>query len=648
MRVSLDGAMARAILIHRMCGIAGWRTDRAYGGVGIHRILELIKHRGPDDSGNFTYAGWEVGVTRLAIQDPERGRQPMTSSDGRWSMVFNGEIYNFRHIRDRLVARGWWLRTGTDTEVLLESIAADGVVATLGTIEGMFAFAAVDRMTGDLWLARDRFGEKPLYVDRRAGSFAFCSELYPLMVEARARKAISWKGLISTFRYGYPWPGTTAIEGIHEVLPAQWVRRSVQGRELSGFYWRPPDRTDEEPGSLQKCGDTLVSLLDRSVESCLVADVPLGLFLSGGIDSGAVAASAVRVRPDIRAVTIGFEDADYDERSKTRKTAAHLGIALEESVGAFGSFSPSTFSSILRHYGQPFDDTSAVPTRTVSRIARRHFKVVLSGDGGDELLGGYLSHLRAVRLSNLPDCKPFTWLALSIASGLGHRNCLGAVERALLLYGSVQGGELAHAMSGVFSDHQVLKLFAGTPGERESKDHLQQASDEARLIWKSTKDPVLALSLFQIRHSLPQDILKKVDRMSMSESLEVRSPLLNPRFAAYALSLPGCLKVHEGLGKFVLRRALASRLPPEVLRAPKRGFAMPVRRWMGDVFWKELALEVDHFKKVRANELNVGFLEDQVQRDTRRCRSANDYRAIHRSVLIYAFLRWRRTLLAAQ
>lgn len=628
-----------------MCGVAGIRAKSPPEEGRVPAMLRLLSHRGPDDSGVLGAEGWVLGMTRLAILDVEHGRQPMTSADGAWSLVFNGEIYNFREIRALLEGRGVRLRTACDTEVLLESIAADGVVATLGRLEGMFAFAALDRSRGDLWLARDRFGEKPLFLDRRAGGFAFCSELSPLLQVGPAAKAVSWKGIASIFRYGYPWPGYTAVDQVRELLPAQWLRRSRDGREESGIYWHPPTEIDEQAGSLETCGERLLSLLDRSVEQRLVADVPLGLFLSGGIDSGAIAASAARHRPDIRAVTIGFDDADYDERPLARKTAQHLGISLEESVDKLGSFTPTIFDSILAHHGQPFEDTSAVPTRTVSKIARSRFKVVLSGDGGDELLGGYLSHRRCFRLSRLPGTGALESLARSLSNGLGGLDRLEKVERAISLYGAYRGGDLPHAMAGVFSDRQVRRLFRNSPGEREAEQHLGEALEDARRLWKSAKDPILALSLFQLRHSLPQDMLTKVDRMSMAESLEVRAPFLDAAFATYALSLPARLKVDWRLGKLVFRAALSSRLPSEVLRAPKRGFAMPVRTWLGESFWRELEREVAEYAREGGNELDPSVLEDQVRRDRSSCGRSNNYRALHRSILIYSFLRWRQKFL---
>jgi len=628
-----------------VCGIAG--ADRRAldaGGSDISKMLGMLQHRGPDDSGEWRGVTWRLGMVRLAIIDPRRGLQPMTSADGRWCLVLNGEIYNFGRLRAELASRGVRFRTASDTEVLLELIAERGVPGALAAAEGMFSFAAVDILAGDLWLARDRFGEKPLYVDRRDG-FAFCSELAPLVLTARSARRPSARGLAALLRAGYPWPGISAVEGISELRPGTWLRRSSAGAEESGHYWDLPDRVDEECGPAERCGSQILALLDASVRERLVADVPVGLFLSGGIDSSAIAASAVRATSSIAAVTVGFDDAAHDERPLARQTAARLGIELHEESAQTGSFSEVVVDELLQHFGQPFHDTSAIPTRSVSRAARRHFRVVLSGDGGDELFGGYLSHLRTDRLRRLGG----GWLGARASGVLSrmlpdHGRWEG-VQRAFQLNGAVPTGLLPHSMEGLFNDDALLDLFRATPWEREARDQIDAMREESRRLWQGVKDPLLAMSLHELRVSLPQDILTKVDRMSMAESLEVRAPFLDSRLAAYALALPGHLKVRGGLGKRVLREALAGRLPQPVLAAPKRGFTLPVSRWLGERFWTALRQEVDAYARDPEAELNRVALERQVRADTERCQRHDSYRALHRSFLLYTFFRWRRCIL---
>jgi asparagine synthase (glutamine-hydrolysing) len=629
-----------------MCGIAG-ALDTEGAVAAVSAMLEGIRHRGPDDGGQWLGAGWSIGMRRLAIMDPGHGRQPMLSRNRRWVLVFNGEIYNFRRLRSDLMRAGAMFVTQTDTEVLLELIAQHGVLETLTRIEGMFAIAAVDILTGDLWLARDRFGEKPLHVDRRGGRFSFCSELWPLLADRTAPPPrVSPRGLMSILRFGQPWPGTTAVEGVGELRPGEWLRRARSGDESSGTYWSPPDRIDEAAGSLKRCGDRLIELLDQSVRDRLVADVPLGLFLSGGIDSGAVASSAARERPDIHAVTVGFDVRGYDETPLARATALRLGIALSVERGTLPAFSRQMFDELLLHHGQPFADTSAVPTRVVSRAARQHFKVVLSGDGGDELLGGYSSHARQVRIARWGGGR----LGAAVAGSLRHLaggRAGDRIDRGLGLVASLPRGLLPHVMAGLFSDEMLAELVVGMPWARETSEHLEEAKDDCRRLSASVPDACLALSLYQLRHSLPQDILTKVDRMSMAESLEVRAPFLDSRLASYALSLPPHIKLRGEVGKHALREALRTRLPGEVIAAPKRGFAMPVREWLGGTFWDELRQEVEAYAGVRDPELAPAALTHRTGLDEKRCRALYDYRALHRSVLLYSFLRWRRLLVGA-
>jgi len=628
-----------------MCGIAGTTVASVFDR-SVDAMLDGIRHRGPDDGGTWRGCGYSLGMRRLAIMDPGHAKQPMLTQDGRWVLVFNGEIYNFRRLREHL-GPGVHFSTTSDTEVLLELIAQRGVVDALRGLEGMFAFAALDTHSQDLWLARDRFGEKPLYLDRREGRFAFCSELWPLLVaQAAPRPAVSPSGLMSILRFGHPWPGTTAVEGVTELLPAQWLCRAKDGTERLGTYWTPPDRVDEAAGSVERCGARLLELLDASVRDRLVADVPVGLFLSGGIDSGAVAGSAALVRGDIHAVTVGFDAGDYDETPLSRATASHVGLELTVERGTITPFSTNQFADLLIHYGQPFADTSAVPTRVVSRAARRHFKVVLSGDGGDELLAGYIAHTRQARLQMLRG--PVPGLTAGVLERALPPFFPESIERAVGLVASTHQGLLPHAMAGVFSDRATAALVAGTAWERPTLAFLEQARESCRELTSKIADPCLALSLYQLRHSLPQDILTKVDRMSMAESLEVRSPFLDSTLASYALALPAHLKVHGQVGKWVLRTALEARLPAAVLRAPKRGFSLPVRKWLGAPFWWSLRDEVAAYSRAGANELNTAALTRRVSRDERRCRSKNDFRALHRAVLLYGFLRWRRMLAEAR
>ncbi|HEU4879637.1 MAG TPA: asparagine synthase C-terminal domain-containing protein, partial [Gemmatimonadaceae bacterium] len=354
-------------------------------------------------------------------------------------------------------------------------------------------------------------------------------------------------------------------------------------------------------------------------------------------------AAAHRSRPDLHAVTVGFDVAAYDERPLARLTARQVGITLDEELGATQPFSPDAIDEALRHHGQPFQDTSAFPTRAVSRAARRHFKVVLSGDGGDELFSGYLANLRTAKLRQLGGGSLGGKISGGLAALVSEFGKGESLKRALTLNSAKGDGLLPHVMEGVFTDAAVLSLFEGTPWEREARHRIGAMRDRSRVLWKEAREPNLAMSLFQLEQSLPQDILTKVDRMSMAESLEVRSAFLDSKLATYALSLPARFKVTGAMGKLVLREALRERLPQEVLAAPKRGFNLPVRDWLGRSFWNELLREVADYAADSAAEMNTKAIATIVRADELRCRETNSYRALHRAFLLYTFFRWRRS-----
>jgi asparagine synthase (glutamine-hydrolysing) len=555
----------------------------------------------------------------------------------------NGEIYNFLRLRDSLIHSGIALRTRNDAEVLVELIAQRGVPKTLEAIEGMFAFAAVDTGTDELWLARDRFGEKPLFVSRRDSQFGFCSELTPL-VRTHGCNRPSAKGVISILRYGYPWPGSTAVEGISELQPAQWMRRDARGQESSGFYWQPTRSIDEEAGSTERCGKKILELLNNSVQERLVSDVPIGLFLSGGIDSGAVACAARELGSNLEAVTVGFSQEKYDERPLARMTAKHLQINLHEEIGTTDGFSPELVDELVSHYGQPFADTSAVPTRVVSQVARKHFKVVLSGDGGDELFCGYPSSGRTVTFTRWGGGSVGGKLSSLAERFFGASGRFESLNRGFKLNASLSQGLFAHTMDGMFTDEQILALVDGGPWEKQGSELLETTREECRAEWRSTNDPILALSLHQVRTTLPQDMLMKVDRMSMAASLEVRAPFLDSRLANYALSLPAHVKMRGTLGKHVLRESLRGHLPNPVLDAPKRGFSLPLSKWLDQSFWRELDREMNAYQQDSTAEMNAAALMRQLKADSAYCRKSESYRAFHRAWLVYTFFRWRRAL----
>jgi asparagine synthase (glutamine-hydrolysing) len=626
-----------------MCGIAGLqifpcRQDETR----VSRMLHSMRYRGPDGEGQTKSGNWQIGAVRLSVIDVKNGNQPFASANGRWILVMNGEIYNHVELRVALAKGGVQFKSSSDTEVLVELIAQHGVLKALELIEGMFGLAAVDSRTGELWLARDRFGEKPLFIDRRNQSFAFSSELTPLLITGDATPRPSVIGVVSVLRFGYPWPGSSAVDGIAELRPGQWLKRTATGHETSGFYWKLPNQIDEQVGPTGRCEQKFLDLLAQSVSRRLNADVPLGLFLSGGIDSAAVAEAASRLKPALSAVTMGFTGARYDERPLARVTASTLGLNLHEELSNRQGFSPEIVDDLLFHYGQPFGDTSAIPTRELARAARPHFKVALSGDGGDELFGGYLSFQRLRQLQMFGGGKLGRLGSGYVLEAMPFSGNWESGRRALRLNAALRAGLYGYTFDGVFDDCHILSLLKDTSWEILGRENLAAFRQEAVTIWTQAKDPLLALSSHLLSTSLPQDMLMKMDRMSMAESLEVRAPLLDSKLATFALSLPAHLKMPWMTGKVLMRRSLQGRIPSRVLTNPKRGFDLPLKKWLGNNFWPALHSEIERYKSDPSAELNVDELERLVLREELQCRGGSSFRSIHRVWLIYVFLRWRR------
>ncbi len=579
-----------------MCGIGGlWRgRPTAPGELGgaAARVRRILAHRGPDDSGQWAdaEAGLVLAHTRLAVRGlgPE-GAQPMRSHSGRTLMVFNGEIYNDDRLRSLVDARGarQW-RGRCDTETFLESLEAFGPERALKTADGMFAFAAWDRATRELIVGRDRFGEKPLYYGRIDGSFLFASE--PAVLEALAGRLpeIDPAALGDFLQRGYIPAPRSIYRGVGKLPPGSFLRiGDPAGGELTARrYWDPIEAAREaraQPfqGGYEDAVRELASLMERSCASRTAADVPLGLFLSGGIDSSLVACATLRgASAGLETFSVGSPDPDYDESGHARGIAAALGTRHSEIV-----LEPAavldTVARLGRIYSEPFADASAIPTLAVSRLARGSVKVALSGDGGDELFGGYNRHARA----------PLLWRAIAPLP-VGLRPPLAALLRRL-------AGRLRDRPAG--PEQRLVRAVARSSAPAMHLEKLAASLEAAsfaefyRLLASSGEaaadplDAAEALAGFRpaeyamlqdTLHYLPDDILVKVDRASMHSGLEVRSPFLSPELFGFAWSLPQEFRIRGGVGKRILRDALAAYLPRRLFERPKQGFAIPLDGWL--------------------------------------------------------------------
>lgn len=578
-----------------MCGICG---EFAFGGApadpaGLAAMRAALSHRGPDDAGSLVAGSLGLGHTRLAIIDlSPRGRQPMTDGDGRVAIVFNGEIYNYAALREELAASGAHFASDTDTEVAASALAQWDVDA-LPRFIGMFALAVYDTRRRSLLLARDRLGVKPLYYAAMPERFLFASEPRAILAHPTYTPRVERKALASFLQCGY-FPGEdTIFTGIRKLPPGSWMRLGAQGIEATGRYWSLGDiRRGSFTGSFDDAADALRPLLAEAFAHRLVADVPVGLFLSGGVDSALVASILRHDRQTaLHSFTIGFASPEFDEANSAQVLSERLGLPHNmrriDATTAQGAV-----HDLYAVYDEPFGDPSAIPTCLLSRLAREHVKVALSADGGDELFCGYTGHVRYPglygRLRVLPPGlrRSLAGLIRSLPWHLllpGSKSRVGQVRtdrlsRLARLLGARNPRELliAYAARGFFNKEATalagLAKATLPPGFCEAARTLDHAANPDEL--------TDMLMRHDVRFWLPDDILVKVDRASMHLGLECRDPLLDHRVAAFAASLPMDYLCGDGVQKRILRRLLADLGSPDLAGAPKRGFDIPLREWL--------------------------------------------------------------------
>jgi asparagine synthase (glutamine-hydrolysing) len=583
-----------------MCGFAGFlcmKQPRAEADTRtvVEAMASAIRHRGPDDAGAWVdaEAGIALGHRRLSILDlSTAGHQPMASHDGRYIVVFNGEIYNFAAIRDRLLAHGCSLRGECDTEVLVEAIAAWGVRATVEHAVGMFAFVVWDRSERVLTLARDRMGEKPLYYGWAGSTLLFGSELKALRRHPDWSGEVDREALTLFMRHNYVPAPLTIYRGIRKLPPActvQFLLGAAGELPAPEPYWMLSGERQELLSGIATESDTsavdaLEQLLRDAVRLQMVADVPVGAFLSGGIDSSTVVAlmQAESSRP-VRTFTIGVHDSARDEAPAARAVAQHLGtdhtelyVTPEDALG--------TIPQLSTIYDEPFADSSQIPTLLVSRLARCKVTVALSGDGGDELFGGYPRYVRGPRLARLLEKVP-----LSLRRGIGTALLSAPIACGLQAVGRRDGGAFSERLMRL---GEVLRTESPLGVHRALLTNWVRPTDVVR----NGSEPATALTdprTFSTSRNLaermlyvdsvtylPDDLLVKVDRASMAVSLETRLPLLDHRLVEFAWNLPWHMKVREGQQKWILRQILFRHVPEKLVDRPKRGFGVPLGPWL--------------------------------------------------------------------
>ena len=556
-----------------MCGIAGFvLLDGAAQRARVHGMCEQIRHRGPDDEGVYVDRGCGIGMRRLSIIDLSTGHQPMSNEDGSVWIVFNGEIYEYKELRAELMARGHKFQTASDTETIIHLYEEEGVEG-LKRLRGMFAFAIWDARQNRLLLARDRVGKKPLYYAVLPGGIYFGSELSCLR-EAGVPMETDAEALRLYFQFNYIPDPLTAYRAVRRVPAGGWLTYE-RGTVKQGRYWQMPVPVAEAaPGFTHAEAVSRVrEKFDEAVRIRMIADVPLGAFLSGGIDSSSVVASMARQsREPIKTFSIGFEESRFNELPYAKMVAEKYGtdhheiVVRPDSIGIIRKFT--------KHFGEPFADSSAIPTFIVSEFAARHVKVALSGDGGDELFGGYTSLQEVQRLAafdKVPQSarRLMSWISARLPYAAYGKNYLYMLGR--------RSGLDRYFAFNYAPFHMRLRLLRPEYMLPAESGFLARALPHCIL-------PAEAGTLAQVMYweataNLTGDMLVKVDRMSMANSLEVRSPLLDHELIELAATIPHAWKMAGGQGKRILLDAVGDRLPPALLNRPKWGFGVPLADW---------------------------------------------------------------------
>jgi asparagine synthase (glutamine-hydrolysing) len=588
-----------------MCGLAGILTAARFGAeeLAMHaeRMIAPLVHRGPDDSGVWMEAqtGIALGFRRLAIVDlSPHGHQPMSSPSGRFVMVFNGELYNFRDLRRELENRGHRFRGHSDTEVILAAFDEWGIDAAVRRFIGMFAIAVWDARKRELSLMRDRIGKKPLYVYSEPGLITFGSELKALIAGPSFDREIDRAALAAYLRYLYvPAPKSIFARAI-KLRPAHILTVSNATLPLPPPrpYWSLREAALEglaNPlrGSEDEAIDALDAQLTDAVTCRLHSDVPLGALLSGGIDSSVIVAMMQEAshRP-VKTYTIGFTDESFDESPHAARVAQHLGTEHTE-LRLSGEDACSLVPRLADVFDEPLADPSQLPTLLVSQLARRHVAVALCGDGGDELLGGYNRYVYGTRMLPRINALPLA-IRQSVAAGIG-RVPVAAMDRFHRVAAAVvpmaaeqRFGERVHKIGTLMGARSVGGMYCSLLSAWQQPEQLVVngwPGDDPNAEMLDREQPAALLDRMMLAdqtHYLPDDLLAKLDRASMAVSLEVRAPLLDHRVVEFAWRLPRSLKLRHGVGKWALRQVLYRRVPKPLVDRPKMGFSVPIDRWL--------------------------------------------------------------------
>jgi asparagine synthase (glutamine-hydrolysing) len=562
-----------------MCGIVGrFAWDAPVDPGRVEAVVDCLRHRGPDEGAVWMDSRFAFGHRRLSIIDLASGQQPMGTEDGELVVTFNGEIYNHAELRRELERAGSRFRTNSDTEVLLHGYRVWGCDLPRRLV-GMFAFALADRARGELFLARDPFGEKPLFYVDEPAAVTFASELQPLVAMGVTDRRIDVGALGGYLCLNYVPGEATLLAGVRRVPPASWRLYRSRGGVSSGYYWSPGPDSDPIQG-LDSAVEALGQHLDRAVHRALVSDVPVGIFLSGGVDSSLVAESAARQGRLTQAYCLDFAERGFSEWPRAEVVARSLGIPLTRV--RFEVDIARDFLRTVEHADDPLGDSSALAVWTISEVAARGHKVVLGGDGGDELFAGYLTYQASLLHARISAGAPAALRRFVARLAPRLPTSEGKVSRSFQAMRFARALHLptceAHfSWNGTWLPPQASALLR-PDAARVAAGALEALTQRHCLPSRPSLDQLQRADLTEY---LPNDILAKVDRMSMAHGLEVRAPYLQTALAEFALALPPSLRcTSRGQSKLLLRELARRKYGALIADAPKQGFSIPVHQWL--------------------------------------------------------------------
>lgn len=562
-----------------MCGITGvvyFEKDRKVTHQQLKAMTDTIIHRGPDDDGVFISDNVGLGFRRLSIIDLSSGHQPMTDVQEQAWIVFNGEIYNYQKLRKELELKGRIFRTNSDTEVILNSYLEYGD-DFVNTLRGMFAFAIWDKRYNKIVLGRDRFGIKPLYYSLDSERLVFGSEMKTILKGKFSQKQIDWQAVDSYFSYGYILSPLSIYKDIRKLSPGHILIIETVNNRYTGTlkkYWKP-EFNEDTTFSFDDYKEQIREKLNETVKAHLVSDVPVGAFLSGGIDSNAVVSMMIKNYPDkVKTFSIGFKDSKYNEAIISKKCSEYYGTEHTELY--LKPESADLIDSIIDFYDEPFADSSAIPTYFVSKLAAEKVKVVLSGDGGDEFFAGYNMYQRMQSIHKFRNIIRLTRpISKAISNSMpfsmkGKRFLYSLTKNPAHIYAYTM--QFNEKEKGILFHKDTIKKIEENPAVKIKIGHLNE----------SKSDNISPLLELDISTYMVDDILTKVDRVSMANSLEVRVPIIDHEFFELAARIPIEMKIRDKVGKYIFRESIKAQIPEEVYKKPKSGFTIPVNDWFGN------------------------------------------------------------------